>query len=91
VVAPLASLDLVKAHLKVEADDDNDLLSAYLEAASGDIRKFYVWDGDTPPQVVSATLLMVEAQHNPERREKSLLAAERLLWGFRRWVAEPAT
>lgn len=91
MVAPLASLDLVKAHLKVETDDENDLLWAYLEAASGDIRKFYVWDGETPPQVISATLLMVEAQYNSDQGEKVLQAAERLLWGFRRWVAGAAT
>jgi len=86
VVAPLASLDLIKAHLKVETDAENDLIGAYLDAVSGDIRTFYTWEGDVPPQVISATLLKVEALYDAEVGDKVEKAAERLLWPFRRWV-----
>lgn len=90
MTAPLASLELVKAHLKVETDEENVLIGAYLDAASGDIRTHHTWPGDAvPPAVVAATLLKVEALYDAEAGAKVETAAERLLWPYRRWLAEP--
>lgn len=90
MTAPLASLDLVKAHLKVEAADEDVQITAYLDAASGDIRTHYTWPGsDVPPAVVAATLLKVSALYDAEGGAKAEVAAERLLWPYRRWTVDP--
>lgn len=86
-MSPLASLTVVKAHLKVEWQDEDVLITAYLEAASGDIRSNYALpEGEVPPAVIAAVLLKVEALYDAEASARAEETAERLLWPYRRWA-----
>jgi hypothetical protein len=93
-VPELADLDTVKAHLRVEHDEEDALIGVYLQAASAHVRRYYRVDDPAPADLVAAVLLMVGDLYanretvgpgvsaiTPSLTVSNLLAPFRL-WGF---------
>ena len=64
-MTPFVTLDEVKARLRIDAGDDDATLTSLIDEASSAVADYMKYvDGDVPPRVKAATIMLVGILYN---------------------------